>query len=115
MGFSPLQFACSKSTFAIFYLLFENVEIDIDSVNHGGDSLLHRAVSNSDVEIINFLISMDCDLNKKNHEGNSPLMIAFVDNKNLNVIKHLVDSKIDINKKDEVGNTLFFLFLHEKP
>ena len=69
-----------------------------------GDSLLHLAVREGNVEIINYLVSMGANINIQDLNDETPLHTA-VNIGNLDTVIQLVVNGADINIKDSIGNT----------
>ncbi|MEW6110274.1 MAG: ankyrin repeat domain-containing protein [Nitrospirota bacterium] len=63
-----------------------------------------RAVAAGDIENVGTLLDQGADVNAKNKEGETPLMVAALERR-LEMVKFLLDRGADINLKDNVGAT----------
>jgi len=89
--------------------------------NEKGETLLHRAVLNSDLEILKFMKEQSKEqkrdwlklLNTRNHAGETPLHVA-VRNKKLEMAKWLLEEGIDKWQVDNKGQTAWSLTLENR-
>lgn len=70
-------------------------------------STLHQAVRDCDLSKINTLIAKKVDVNARDEEGMTPLLIAVQGN-NYAVVETLIQAKADVNAQDEKGNSALF-------
>jgi ankyrin repeat protein len=61
-----------------------------------------RAVAEGDIQLLKTLIDQGADVNAKNKEGETALMVASLEGR-LDVAKLLVEKGADVNAKDSVG------------
>lgn len=73
--------------------------------NANGNTSLHLAIFGQDPDIISCLIAApEADLNMKNHQGNSPLLLAAMKH-HAKAAKKLIAAKADLNSQNQEGNT----------
>ena len=79
---------------------------DINCHDKKGNSALHLAILKDDVKLIEKLIEMKCDVNIRDFNGDTPLIMASGLGGNKKAVKELLKCRdIDINAKDKVGWT----------
>jgi len=114
------------------------LNLGVDSKNKFGETLLMQAAAVGREDIVDMLISLECDVNVVNEDGLSALFYAARDGNSI-IIKKLIDSsiskdyygrtplmfarsveafrtlikKFDINEKDGEGNTLLHYWVNE--
>jgi ankyrin repeat protein len=76
----------------------------INSKDEYGNSLLHLAVREGNVDIIKYLVSEGANVNSRNIADEAPIHIA-ANSGNLDVVIQLISNGADINVKDSIGNT----------
>jgi len=76
----------------------------INKKDQYGNSLLHLAVREGNVDIIKYLVSKGVDVNSRNIVDETPLHIA-ANSGNLDAVIQLIYNGADINVKDSIGNT----------
>lgn len=76
----------------------------INKKDQEGNSLLHLAVREGNVDIIKYLASEGANVNIRNIVDETPLHIA-ANLGNLDVVIQLISNGADINIKDSIGNT----------
>jgi len=67
-----------------------------------GNGLLHKAVEQSNLDRINFLLSRNASIDLEMQNGMTPLMIA-VKIGNLEIVRLLVGNGADVNHRDKIG------------
>jgi len=70
-----------------------------------GVTSLHSAASNSDVEVLKYLVSQGDEVNAKDYVGDTPLHRAAAGNTQVEVFQYLVSQGADVNAKDNTGWT----------
>ena len=88
----------------IFTYLVDVFEADIDNKNEDGQTLLMYCIEKGYLNMIDMLVSNDCDLNLQDNVGMSALHYA-VYNLDSNLVRLLLLSGIDIKLKDNCGQT----------
>lgn len=98
----------------LFHLLEGNLssklkELAINGENlvdcdEDGSNLLHHAALSDNVDVIEYLLYMGCDANKRDKWGRTPLHIASATG-NIKVLKRLLLSKNTWLEKDNNGDT----------
>ena len=78
---SPLYKAVKNNNFDITKILLSSKNIDIDSKDSFGNTVLHRSVINNNEDILDLLLKNNADINAKNDNGETPLMLAFNNSK----------------------------------
>ena len=102
-GYTPLTAHLSSNLFnkeLLDRLLQHNVEIN--SPDFDGDTPLHFAVMNNNLEAVEYLLENGANTNVKNKDGITPLHIA-VKEKNYDITGMLLSSGADRNTKDIDG------------
>lgn len=107
-GNAPIHYCLfSKKRFKAIKFLLKN-EANINVQGEYGDTLLHKAVKKSNLELVEFLINNGAgeSINKKNETGHSVLHIAC-DNKpaDNNIVRHLIQCGAYIDIEDRNGYT----------
>lgn len=79
---------------------------DINSTNGSltGLTPLHLAVKNGNLDIVNFLVKAQADLETKTKSGDTPLHLAIISGK-IEIIQCLIDAETNINVKNNFGIT----------
>ncbi len=88
----------------IFSYLIDVYEANIDTKNEEGQPLLMYCIEKGYFNMIDMLISNDCDINLQDNVGMSALHYA-VYNLDSNLVRLLLLSEIDIKLKDNCGQT----------
>lgn len=88
----------------IFTYLVDVFEADIDTKNEEGQTLLMYCIEKGYLNMVDMLVSNDCDLNLQDNVGMSALHYA-VYNLDNHLIRLLLLSGIDIELKDNCGQT----------
>lgn len=86
----------------------------VDELGGAGWNVLHFAIFIGSEEIFDYLLELECDVNKLTHDGWSPLQLAISRNhmssKNLSytkVFKKLIENdKVDLNDCTSRGTAL---------
>lgn len=65
-----------------------------------GNTPLHWAAYNNNLEMVKYLVEQGAEVNAKNNCGVTPLHFAALNN-NLEMVKYLVDKKAEVNAKDK--------------
>ncbi len=66
---------------------------------------LFSAIKNNNYDSVKILISQGVDVNAKNDDGLTPLMLACYTDTKGNIVKLLIDKGADVNTKDNDGET----------
>lgn len=102
-GYTPLTAHLSSNLFnkdLVDRLIKYNTEIN--SPDFEGDTPLHFAVMNSNIEAVTYLLENGANVNVKNKDGITPLHIA-VDKKSYDITAELLHNDADRNTKDING------------
>lgn len=84
---------------------FEDVEMrDVNQVGIGGETLLHAAARNGDIETMRLLLSLGADANRPGDLGDTPLHSA-VSSKKPEAIRMLIEHGADTTIRNELGRT----------
>lgn len=78
------------------------IVIDVNLFNKHGHSLLHIAVRREWLQVVKFLITKNANVNVRNTNGVTPLMMASF-RSNFNIVLALTKAKADILKEDNHG------------
>jgi ankyrin repeat protein len=76
----------------------------INERDESGNTILHNAVREGNIEIVKYILSQDADVNIKNGGGETALQIAIYTN-NEELIKYLVSNGADVNAKGVYDET----------
>lgn len=109
---SPLYIACSKANIYALEKMVENgADLNYDFSEYNAVPLLHYTINykqyirNEDYkELIAFLILNKIDINKKNSDGQTPLMTALK-NGDIDTFNALIAGGADVTLKDNKGLT----------
>ena len=88
-------------------LLRNKASIETENVN-GNTCLSYAVFKNKDDVIINKLLKYGADVNTKNYDGLTPLMLAAL-NKNHDLAKLMLEYGADVNAVDAIGRTALML------
>ncbi len=89
----------------IFEYLLEKGNVDINSVGYLGMTALSlSSIEEGDFEMFKYLLKKGVDVNVKNDDGSTALMVASLYG-NLEMVKYLIENGADINAKDNDGST----------
>lgn len=102
-GYTPLTAHLSSNLFNKEFLdrLLQN-NVEINSPDFDGDTPLHFAVMNNNIEAVDYLLENGANTNVKNKDGITPLHIA-VKEKNYDITGRLLSAGADRNTKDIDG------------
>ena len=101
----PFVHAANINNFEVLKFFLNETEININSTDELGNTALIKASEKGNIEIVNYLINNNADVDYQNKQGLTPAMKAAERN-NFNVVKLLLDKNIDITKSDYTGRTL---------
>lgn len=112
---SPLYIACSKANVYALEKMVENgADLNYDFSEYNAVPLIHYAlnykqfIKNEEYkELIAFLILNKADINAKNNQGQTPLMVALK-NGDIDAFNALIAGGADIAVKDKNGKTALF-------
>lgn len=97
---TPLLIAAEFSkTTEIIELLIKN-KANINAVDKEGNSILHYAIRNEKIEILEYILKLDIDKYKVDNEGRNALLKVISHTDNVEKIKLLLKEKIDITSLD---------------
>lgn len=104
---TPLQIAIKKGYVEIFNLLVSSQKPDFSLLYKNNNTLLHVCAKGSgSVQILEYLLKHSgIDLNARNNDGSTPLMLAAAEN-NYGAFRLLLKSGADITLKDNDDHTL---------
>ena len=101
--YSAMWVAVEKRHFSVVIALAEagadvNQRCDFDARgNNVGNTLLHIASQRGDAEMVSVLLACKASLTVKNHEGRSPIWVAF-ERGHTKVLTALADAGADVNQ-----------------
>ena len=88
-----------------FYKYLQNLNLTPNVFNKNGETPLHILASRSkDAELITYLLNQGLDVNKEDHNGNTPFINASYRNQ-LELVKLLAKQVKDINHANKKGET----------
>lgn len=101
---TPLIIACIKNNnYAARYLISKLDEDTLNAFDNTNNSAIHYMVKNCNSPLVSYLSMFNVDLNLKNGDGDTPLILACK-NKCYEITKYLVNKNVDLslrNLKDE--------------
>ena len=106
----PIHLAATLNDSHILSYLLQLDEVNVDSVDIEGNTPLHLAMTNENVEISQILLqcqSKACDVNRQNTRGKSPLIIA-ASMGSMEKVDLLLAKGCDVNLTDGNGETALF-------
>ena len=112
---SPLYIACSKANvYALEKMVEHGADLNYDFSEYNAVPLVHYALSYKQFikiedyrELIAFLILNKADINAKNNQGQTPLMVALK-NGDIDAFNALTAGGADVTIKDNNGKTALF-------
>ncbi|MEM5564225.1 ankyrin repeat domain-containing protein [Psychroserpens sp. AS72] len=75
--------------------LFKHYNIDLTRVQKNGNTWFHFAVDKNSTDLIKLALDMKQDINAKNSQGNTALLLAAMKAENTDVLKFLIDQGAD--------------------
>lgn len=107
-GISPLMLAGVYAPKYEFLRLLINKKASYKKSDNDGNTVLHYASVNNQLEIINYVIKKKLykDINEVNHDKQNALAIAVSNNNNINIIQTLKDNGCVTDSSDINGHTL---------
>ena len=84
-------------------------EFNPSGVQAEGNTLLHYAAEKDNLKLVQMAVNWEMDINAKNDDGNTALMIAAMKASNTEVLKYLLDKGADVNVKTEFGESAYDL------
>ena len=103
----------AKPNGAVLGLLQKN-RFNVKDAQPNGNTLLHIAVQNSDTALIQKALSAGVDINAKNKEGNTALLLASLNAEDTSILKMLVDAGADKKIKSSFEESAFDLALENE-
>ncbi len=114
-GYTPLMKAAERDHVDVMRVLIENGakvnEVKIPDKDL--DTALHLAINEEAEGAVSLLIQKGSNINLKNSDGFTPIMLA-IEKENLVIIQKLLDAKADLNQVSHYGDSLSTL-LENKP
>ncbi|KTC94753.1 ankyrin repeat-containing protein [Legionella geestiana] len=77
----------------------------LDEPDSTGNTPLHAAADAGHLEVLRYLSSHGADINRRNHEGATPLLTVCEGDSDICLVRHLVDNGADIEIPDDSGFT----------
>lgn len=114
-GYTPLMKAAERNHLDVMRVLLDKGakpnEVKIPEKDH--DTALHLAVKENATEAVTLLIQKGANVNSKNSDGFTPIMLA-IEKENISMIQKLLEAKADLNQVSYYGDTIFTL-IENKP
>lgn len=113
LGFSPFHLAVRKNRFDLVATLFDS-GASIDILDVDGQTAIFDAVCENNPKMILCLEMNGADVNQKNNEGLTPLMISAHNAKRQEAMLQLLCLGVDVNVVDSTGKNAFMhAIMHE--
>ena len=104
-GNSPVHTATLNGHVDILQEMIENEKIELDRVNHRGESALHLgAAATHSTECLQLLIREGANVNLKAADGRTPIMMASIHGR-VSRTKILISAGADLEATDKYGRT----------
>jgi hypothetical protein len=100
-----------KQNLSLFKVLISQNIIDINQpLNKFGETFLHLAARENNIETVRFLIANGADVNAKDIDGRSPLFYTLLRNRNpsLPLIQFMLEKGADIYLKDKGKHSILY-------
>ena len=110
-GQSPIQLAVKSGKVKITKVLLETSLVSINEKDSDGRTLLHEAVINGEIDIVNELIKHSADINVLDKNNRNILFDAIAYGEDKLISKILATGELNINTVDSEGHTI--LHKHE--
>lgn len=106
-GMTPIMAACSGGHLHVLEVIKPTIQ-DVSQLDKKGNGALHYlamgSVDEGGKEILQSLLACEAEIDARNEEGKTPLMLAVINN-NVELVNELLDKGADINLADGQGNT----------
>lgn len=84
-----------------------------DLVGYDGNSVIHEAVKSGNLDLVKYLLTLPKDLNLKNMDDRTPLMLAVErPSANIEIVKALVEAGASIKSTDKFQTNALFIAAH---
>ncbi|XP_070540511.1 fibronectin type 3 and ankyrin repeat domains protein 1-like [Ptychodera flava] len=104
-GSTPMHWAVdSGNTRLLRWIIEDGCPVDIRDRNSGWTPLMRACTLGGNTEVARVLISSGANVNTKDNDGKTPLMIAAL-NGHLSLVELLIQKGADIHVKNEFGKT----------
>ncbi len=104
--------AAKKEHFTELLDLFN--DIDTPDFSNGKTLFMMVVGNDPEKEIVEYFIKRGVDINHRDNDGNSPLLIMVRNNCGFEAVKILVEAHADVNIQNREGNTALFIALKKK-
>jgi ankyrin repeat protein len=76
----------------------------INKSDENGNTFLHKAARNGDIDTVKYLVSQGADISVKNDYGQTPLQLAVIQSE-FKIVEYLVSQSAKLDSKDNDGET----------
>ncbi|WP_452218475.1 ankyrin repeat domain-containing protein [Lacinutrix undariae] len=94
--------------------LLEAEGVAIDKQQRNGNTLYHLAVAENNLQLIQCIVNYKVDINAKNAEGNTPLLLAAMTAKNTKILEYLLSKGASKKATTDFGETAYDLALENE-
>ncbi|XP_002737915.1 fibronectin type 3 and ankyrin repeat domains protein 1-like [Saccoglossus kowalevskii] len=104
-GSTPMHWAVdSANTQLLRWIILDGCPVDIRDRNSGWSPLMRACTLGGNTEVAKTLINAGANVNTKDNDGKTPLMIAAL-NGHLSLVELLIQKGADVHVKNEFGKT----------
>lgn len=89
--------------------MLKKLDLDFESVQAEGNNLLHLAAKENELYLIETVLALGVDINKKNDQGMTPLQIAAMNATDDQTLKIMLKNGADKSVKTDFDETVFDL------
>lgn len=111
LGYYLMQSYNSKSpeVFESKWELLSKAGLSLESKQHNGNSLLHLAAKENNLDFLKRLKEFNIDINKKNDEGNTALHLAAMSTSDTEILHYMLRQGADVTIKTDFEETVYDL------
>lgn len=104
-GMTALHWACKADALPVVQYLVEEAGANTEQEDDAGNSAAHFAARGGFIRILDFLVKVGANFNKKNKQGSTVLMSTVLSGQAAAVAVVLRVADLDLSQQDALGNT----------